>query len=184
MIWQPISDYPGYEVSDMGLVRSIDRVVETKTGPRNYKGQLLKLIVINPEIGYIGVDLGRGHRKLVHLLVINAFAGPAPDDHECRHLDGNPANNRFSNLKWGTKSENAQDIILHGNNFNLNKDVCPRGHALVPGNCTRFALNKRRRNCLACARAHAYCKIHPELDMQTVSDMYYQHGKGWMRRKS
>lgn len=33
---------------------------------------------------------------------------------ECRHLDGNPANNRLSNLKWGTKVENESDKRRHG----------------------------------------------------------------------
>jgi hypothetical protein len=33
---------------------------------------------------------------------------------ECRHLDGNPANNRLENLAWGTDKENGQDRIRHG----------------------------------------------------------------------
>lgn len=32
---------------------------------------------------------------------------------ECRHLDGNPANNVPSNLRWGTCLENKQDMIRH-----------------------------------------------------------------------
>jgi hypothetical protein len=33
---------------------------------------------------------------------------------ECRHLDGNPANNNLKNLKWGTHAENELDKIEHG----------------------------------------------------------------------
>lgn len=40
--------------------------------------------------------------------------GPRPDGLECRHLDGNPANNRLLNLKWGTRTENVHDSMLHG----------------------------------------------------------------------
>lgn len=32
----------------------------------------------------------------------------------CRHLDGNPANNRPENLRWGTAQENSDDMIRHG----------------------------------------------------------------------
>jgi hypothetical protein len=33
---------------------------------------------------------------------------------QCRHLDGNPSNNRPDNLRWGTAKENAADMIRHG----------------------------------------------------------------------
>lgn len=33
---------------------------------------------------------------------------------ECCHDDGNPANNHLSNLKWGTKLDNADDKHRHG----------------------------------------------------------------------
>jgi hypothetical protein len=48
---------------------------------------------------------------LVHRGVLLAFEGPCPPGHVCRHLDDNPANNKFDNLKWGTKKENAEDRI-------------------------------------------------------------------------
>jgi hypothetical protein len=33
---------------------------------------------------------------------------------ECRHLDGDPANNALTNLAWGTRAENMHDKIRHG----------------------------------------------------------------------
>lgn len=50
----------------------------------------------------------------IHRLVLLTFVGPCPDGMECRHLDGNPANNHLKNLQWGTKEENAQDRFAHG----------------------------------------------------------------------
>lgn len=50
----------------------------------------------------------------VHHLVLWAFVGPAPPKMECRHLNGNPADNRPENLKWGTRRENVHDAIAHG----------------------------------------------------------------------
>lgn len=55
----------------------------------------------------------------VHELVLLAFEGPRPVGAVTRHLDGNQLNNRPSNLKWGTRSENYQDMVDHG--------VAPRG---------------------------------------------------------
>lgn len=34
---------------------------------------------------------------------------------QCRHLDGNKMNNNLDNLKWGSRSENQMDRVLHKN---------------------------------------------------------------------
>lgn len=72
---------------------------------------------IHPD-GYKRVRLmENGKRKSwkVHILVAREFLGPKPSNaHEIRHLDGNPLNNHFENLKWGTQKENADDREKHG----------------------------------------------------------------------
>ena len=63
--------------------------------------------------GHLRASLDR--HVLVHHLVLEAFKGPRPDClHECRHLDGDPQNNWWWNLQWGTRQENANDRIAHG----------------------------------------------------------------------
>lgn len=52
--------------------------------------------------------------RTVHRLVLETFIGPCPPKMECRHLDGNPANNRLDNLVWGTRKENMRDRTYHG----------------------------------------------------------------------
>jgi hypothetical protein len=52
--------------------------------------------------------------RFVHELMLITFVGPRPAGMECRHLDGNPANNALSNLAWGTRSENSFDRFAHG----------------------------------------------------------------------
>jgi len=43
---------------------------------------------------------GRTYEPSVAWLVLTAFVGPCPDGHRAVHLDGNPMNNRLSNLAW------------------------------------------------------------------------------------
>jgi hypothetical protein len=58
---------------------------------------------------------GKHLTRLVHRLVAAAFHGPQPfAGAEVRHLDGDPRNNRASNLAWGSKAENMLDMIRHG----------------------------------------------------------------------
>jgi len=67
--------------------------------------------------GYLLIDLHKASVKTtykVHRLILETFVGPCPSGMECRHLDGNPANNRLENLCWGTRSENARDTVKHG----------------------------------------------------------------------
>src|SRR4051812_17537545 len=67
--------------------------------------------------GYIQVGLaldGIVYFWLLHHLVLRAFVGPCPPGMECRHLDGDPTNNRLDNLAWGTPKQNSEDKIRHG----------------------------------------------------------------------
>jgi hypothetical protein len=51
----------------------------------------------------------------VHVLVLETFVGPCPTGKQACHWDGNPANNRLGNLRWGTLSDNTLDRLRHGN---------------------------------------------------------------------
>lgn len=69
---------------------------------------------------YIGTDLyehvtlqykGKKYRKRVHSLMAKTFLGNPP---VVNHLDGNKSNNRLSNLKRSTHSENIQHAYDNG----------------------------------------------------------------------
>lgn len=117
-IWKDIPGYEGlYQVSDQGRVRSLDRVVMCTGAVKGAyssrkKGRLLRPGPSN--FGHLSVVLGRRNTRMVHDLVLRAFVGPPPDKHECCHNNGNPADNRLENLRWGTRSENNVDAVKHG----------------------------------------------------------------------
>jgi len=112
--WLPIQNYPGYEVSDLGRVRSCRKGCP---GGGTYGNFLIKKQVLT-STGYPAVGLWRdnkGSLTKVHHLVLEAFVGPKPSQrHQCRHLDGNPLNSALSNLAWGTVDENVADKSRHG----------------------------------------------------------------------
>lgn len=72
-------------------------------------------------VGYVVICLrperGSGSRvscKYVHRLVLEAFVGPCPRGMRACHQDGDPTNNRLSNLRWDTQKANMADADRHG----------------------------------------------------------------------
>lgn len=121
MKYKLIAEFPGYRVSDTGVVQSRWSRRRKKTGYGTYYvlGKTWK--TLHPweksPGGYLTATLyrdGKQHRRKVHCLVLEAFVGPRPAGQETRHLDGDPQNNCVSNLAWGTRAENLQDKREHG----------------------------------------------------------------------
>lgn len=110
-IWNPIYNYEGYyEISSDAKIKSIDRVVKSKSN-RFCKGKILKQT--NDKYGYKTIQLNKnGKRKVyfVHRLVILSFFGVDTNDNknQVNHKNGNKSDNRLSNLEWMTASENTK----------------------------------------------------------------------------
>lgn len=109
MEWREIKGYEGlYKVSDIGLVKSIDRMT-TGSRKRKIHGTFLKASINSA--GYLVVCLckdGKLTMKRVHRLVAEAFLPADKDRLYVNHKDGNPLNNHISNLEWCTQKENVQ----------------------------------------------------------------------------
>src|ERR1044072_2552805 len=101
--WKEVVGFSGYEVSDLGNVRTIR--YWNKTGRE-----------LNPTVdalGYkrVGLRAGKygepGYKVItrsVHSLVLEAFVGPRPVGAVGRHFpDRNPSNCRLDNLSWSTQ---------------------------------------------------------------------------------
>jgi hypothetical protein len=107
--WRPVVGWEGfYEVSDHGRVRSVDRVIRRASGrPFWRKGRILSTAgSVYPQANLNDTHNGRLSVTRVHVLVLEAFVGPCPPGMECRHLDDDKQNNRITNLRWGTRSQN------------------------------------------------------------------------------
>lgn len=108
--WKPVVGYEGYyEVSNTGLVKSVDRIVHhSRTFERFQRGNLLN-IRTNSTGHYSTVYLSKENKKKhakVHRLVAEAFI-PNPNNYpEVNHKDENKNNNDVSNLEWCTKKYN------------------------------------------------------------------------------
>lgn len=150
--WRSVAGYEGiYEVSSDGRVRSLRRMdrVGRRVGGR-------ELSIHTHPSGHQMVKLSKNgiyKQAKVHRLVLIAFAGPPPDGCEALHNDGDPANNRVENLRWGTRSENVRDRVRHGTHFWANKTHCPQGHAYDKANT--HTTSDGRRMCRECLRTRA-----------------------------
>lgn len=115
-VWVPVSGYAGlYEVSSLGRVRSLDRVVEIHG--MNCK-RLLRGRVLKPKYapcGYLQVALSAENKQryaYIHTLVCEAFIGPRPSKgHQVDHINADRTDNRLSNLRWVTVKENHSNPI-------------------------------------------------------------------------
>jgi hypothetical protein len=113
--WRPAPEFPGYEVSSLGRVRSTDRIVRklSRWGEEVdhlRKGKLLSLR--KSKLGYLLVSLrrdGKAVGKAVHVLVATAFLGPRPDGLIVLHGKRGALCNEVSNLSYGTYRQNNLD---------------------------------------------------------------------------
>lgn len=103
---------PGYAIDTEGCLWSawIGRKHKVRIGTswKRLRGSKTKA-------GYISCLLhGSTKPVYIHRLVLETFIGPCPPGMECRHLNGNPSDNRLVNLTWGTPHEQALDKLRHG----------------------------------------------------------------------
>ena len=101
--WKIIKDYPMYEISSLGRVRSS---YNGKYGKRTIPKIMSNKI---DKIGYSFIHLKNdsGRRPLrIHRLVAEAFIPNINNLPEVNHIDENKQNNTVSNLEWCDRHHN------------------------------------------------------------------------------
>lgn len=107
-MWKAIGQFPGYEVSTDGAVRTHIR-----------RSEPLVMRLKPNSNGYMRVYLWRADRqkytwRMVHALVLETFVGARPQLHDASHLNGDRTDNRLANLAWESRSANHLRKRDHG----------------------------------------------------------------------
>lgn len=108
-VWEDIEGYEGcYQVSNLGRVKSLDRVVERSDGTfQNVKGRMLKQTIRNRYMRVILAKNNKKNHQSVHRLVAKAFIPSEANKPYVNHIDGARENNNCKNLEWVTPLENS-----------------------------------------------------------------------------
>lgn len=160
--WLAVPGYPGYEVSDQGRVRSLDREGLSRWGtPRTFKGRMLAQAMVGANVGrYHACTLyrdGKPRQVMVHILVLETFVGPRPEGMYGCHRDDDPDHNRLENLYWGTPAQNSRDAVNNGFCWKSEITHCPQGHEYTEDN-TYVVAKSGHRQCRTCIKDRGQAK--------------------------
>lgn len=117
--WKTIFDFPNYEVSNKGNIRS--KEYNDSLGHLRSSKKLKKQV---NNCGYEYVILSSKEEKhktlTVHRIVAKTFIPNPEEKEDVNHIDGNKLNNNVNNLEWTTTQENIikrYEIGIDGNNY-------------------------------------------------------------------
>ena len=115
-IWKDIPEFPGYQVSNAGRVRSLRRTVKRGNFTMNIPETILRF---GSSMGYYFVNLRKDGKSIsvkVHKLVGLVFVENPLNRPEIDHINTNRKDNRPENLRWVTRHENCMNPITRGKN--------------------------------------------------------------------
>ncbi len=109
-IWK---DIPGYE--DTLQASSLGRIRCKEKGRRRKitDGNIIRAR-IRDRTGHLSFTIHHTREEQVHRMVAAAFLGPCPEGMMVLHNNGDPADNRPENLRFGNAAENDHDIYRQG----------------------------------------------------------------------
>lgn len=115
-MWKTISEFPEYEISEDGDVRSYRTPID---GRKSHRPAPYVMIGFVDSLGYKSYVLKkpgdkRPYRRTAHRLVALAFIPNPLGLSDVAHQDGNPRINSVWNLRWSTHFDNQMDMRRHG----------------------------------------------------------------------
>jgi hypothetical protein len=111
-IWKDAVGHDGYQVSNLGNVRGVDRMARCKGGFRLVKGKIIAPQKVK-STGYTQVDLN-SRRISVHRLVAMTWCSGYFEGAVVDHINGVRDDNRTENLEWVTSSVNQRRSYQNG----------------------------------------------------------------------
>ena len=154
--WRRVPGWKHYEVSNLGRVRSLDRIAICGTYERRHRGRVLRTRFNGRSRGQVGVTLtedGVRFHCSVRRLVAAAFLSMPLDSSEfVYHINGDNRDCALDNLRVGTRLEVASHTMVRGAHHCgessvlsklTRKDVREIIDLLVEGDLTQKAIGKR-----------------------------------------
>jgi len=102
-----------YQVSNLGRVKSMPRVVKRGKGSQSVEDKILKTRICKFGYSFVGLYVAPKKQvfKKIHRLVAEAFIDN-PEKKKCvNHINGIKTDNRAENLEWATHRENTLHAV-------------------------------------------------------------------------
>lgn len=115
-IWKDIEGFENYQISNLGRIKSKERIVSNSCRTYVKKEEILKTHVMKS--GYLAIVLRdkeqKKHLLKIHRLIAENFI-PNPNNYtQVNHIEGNKANSAIENLEWCTPSQNTRHAMENG----------------------------------------------------------------------
>lgn len=180
--WKDIVGFVGiYQVSDLGRVRSLDRVATRGKVKQPLRGKILSTKVsCNRKQPYLTVVLCRNGREstaYVHRLVARAFIPNPCRLREVNHKDTDKLNCKVGNLEWSSSSDNKKHAVANGVKFNPHPR---RGVQLTFAKMNPRRVRKARQLCANGGKQRAVAKQF-DISQASLSDILLR--KTWAHVK-
>lgn len=125
--WRPIPGYDGYEASNTGDIRSLDKEVKHNYGGRaTKKGKILSKHISDKGYYQVGLTVD-GKTKTIKnaILTCKAWHENPLNKKTVNHKDTNKLNDNKDNLEWNTQQENVMHAIKNNcrKSFKLSKST-------------------------------------------------------------
>ena len=110
-LWRDVVGYEGlYLISNLGNLKSIDRIIKTKDGICYFrKGR--NITIRKNNFGYYETRLYKNGKKksaFLHRIIAEAFISNPDGLPQVDHINGDKRDNRICNLRWVTRSQNMK----------------------------------------------------------------------------
>lgn len=183
--WKPVSPmdgctFSGYQASDQGRYRSVDRVVKE----RSYRGQMLATrldtdgyVLINLRCDSTDPDHDRRHTFLGHRVTLTTFDKACPPGMEACHSDRGPAFNWWpEGIRWDTKPANEADKPFSPG------PPEPQYPCLNAPLCANLVIHEGRRcrDCVTAVGREAAQLLRRGVNLMDVAQRYGYTGPDWV----